>query len=134
MWTNKVTAKLRKEFDWLLTRLLLRYIKTDCQANCHQKRFIVKEIDTRLNFAALIGCSIYANEKECLENERLDDAIEQGLEDGSGPDEVGDEDCSLAYYGFYLKSKLRERCDELGVDPKYYPASMRDFCNTHSQE
>ena len=134
MWSGKVTAKLRNKFDQLLTRLLLRYLKTDCQAYLHQRRYIVKHINTRLNFAALIGCSIYADEDECKQNETLTDAIEQGLEAGSGPDEAEAEDCSLAYYGFYLKSKLCERCSTLGIDPIYYPVSMRDFCDTLLQE
>ena len=134
VWSGKVTAKLRNKFDQLLTRLLLRYLKTDCQAYFHQRRYIVKHINTRLNFAALIGCSIYADEDECRQNETLDDAIEQGLEAGSGPDEAGAEDCSLAYYGFYLKSKLCERCATLGIDPIYYPASMKDFCDTYRRE
>lgn len=134
MWSVKINAELRNEFDQLLTRLLLRYLKTDCQAYFHQRRYIVKHINTRLNFAALIGCSIYADEEECRQNETLDEAIEQGLEAGSGPDEAGAEDCSLAYYGFYLKSELYERCETLGIELSCYPASMRDFCDTLSQE
>lgn len=48
-----------------------------------------------------------------MQNETLNDAIEQGFEAGSGPEEADGEDCSLEYYGFYLKSKLLERCEEL---------------------
>jgi hypothetical protein len=103
-----------------------------CCRRCNSSKS--DRINTRLNCAALLGCSIYADEDECRQNETLDDAIEQGLEAGSGPDEAGAEDCSLAYYGFVLKKALVKKCRSLNVEERHFAASMKAFGITYQDE
>ena len=87
-WSASVTAKLRHLFDKLLTSMLLRYLTTECLADYEQKLHIVRDTDTRLNFAALIGCAIYANHEECGLNKTLEEAISEGVDAGCEPGEA----------------------------------------------
>ena len=133
-WPASVTAKLRHLFDKLLTSMLLRYLTTECHADYEQKLHIVRDTDTRLNFAALIGCAIYANHAECALNKTLEEAIRQGIDAGCEPGEADGEDCSLAYCGFVLKSELVSECRDLGVERKDRAASMKAFSRTFRAE
>ena len=112
--------------------MLLRYLASECYANPDQKFHIVSHIDTRLNFAVLIGCAIYASRKECELSETLDDAIKEGWKAGCEP--ITPENCSLAYYGFVLKKALVKKCRSLDIEERHFAASMKAFCMTYQDE
>lgn len=131
-WSSSVTAALEHTFDKLLTSMLLRYLTSECDANQDQKFHIVKHTDTRLNFAVLIGCAIYASPTECELRDTLDDAIKKGWRAGCKP--ITAENCSLAYYGFVLKKALVKKCRSLNVEERHFAASMKAFCITYQDE
>lgn len=124
-WPSEVTTALAIAFDRQLTRLLLHYLDVEGNAHYHQKVHMARHVDTRLNFAALIGCAVYADSTEFQDNATLVEAIEAGLEDGSA--DFGNEDCSLLYYGFALKSHLLSECKRLRVGKESLAASLRRF-------
>jgi len=105
---KKVRTALEQTFDTQLTRLLLHYLDAESHSDSDQKSHIARHIDTRLNFAVLIGCAIYANSAECMNTNTLEAAINAGLAEGSS--DLGTEDCSFDYYGFVLKSELLHQC------------------------
>lgn len=131
-WSSSDTAALEHTFDKLLTSMLLRYLTNECCTDQNQRLHIIRHTDTRLNFAVLIGCAIYASPKECELSETLDDAIKEGWKAGIVP--ITTENCSLAYYGFVLKKELVKKCRSLNIEERHFSASMKAFCITYSDE
>ena len=109
--------------------MLLRYLESECYANLDQKFHIVSHIDTRLNFAVLIGCAIYASPKQSELSDTLDEAIKEGWKAGCEP--ITTENCSLAYYGFVLKKALVKKCRSLDIVERHFATSMKAYCMTY---
>jgi len=105
------SRKLELLFDRLLTRALNHYLLRCSLLEAARTERILLHADTRLNFAVLIGCSLYA------EPEDISGAKRQAIKDGflEGPFPRDDDEASLEYYGHLIRVELLMFCRRLQV-------------------